>query len=210
MISIYKLIRNNIPFYIGKTIDPKHRLNAHRLTYGTDIDMKILEVVKNKDWESRESYWINEHKNYKLLNKNEGGGGPKAGTRTKESIEGFKEKRKTWSRKGTPQPETYKKRIQMALKGVPKPEGFGDMMREVRKGVPKPEGHGAKISAKTKGKPHQTKYKPVLCYSKDGLYIMEYVSIKEAAEKTNSNTSSISKVCRGIFKQTNGYKFKYK
>ena len=172
--------------------------------------MEILEVVKNEDWKSRESYWINEHKNYKLLNKNEGGGGPKAGTRTKESIEGFKEKRKTWSRKGIPQPKTYKKRIQMALKGVPKPEGFGDMMREVRKGVPKPEGHGAKISAKTKGKPKPKKYKPVLCYSKDGLYIMEYESIKEAAEKTNSNASTISKVCRGIFKQTNGYKFKYK
>ena len=210
MIAIYKLIRNNIPFYIGKSSNPKQRLYAHRLKYGTDVDMKILEVVKDEDWKSRESYWINEHKSYKLLNKNEGGGGPKTGTRTKESIEGFKEKRKTWSRKGIPQPKTYKKRIQMALKGVPKPEGFGDMVSEVRKGVPKPEGFGAKISAKTKGKPHQKKYKPVLCYSKDGLYITEYKSIKEAAEKTNSNESTISKVCRGIFKQTNGYKFKYK
>ena len=212
MIIIYMLLRDKIPFYIGKTKNVKIRFPRHKYTHGTDIEIVILDEVEKDEWKFWECYWIEQFKQWGFIleNKNKGGGGPKAGTRTKESIQGFKDKRKTWSRKGTPQPSTYKKRIQMALKGVPKPEGFGDMMRKVRLGVPKPEGFGEKVSKSHMGVKKPKLNKKVLCYTKEGSYITEYESIKEAAKKTNSNPSTISKVCRGIFKQTNGYKFKFK
>jgi hypothetical protein len=41
-------------------------------------------------------------------------------------------------------------------------------------------------------------------------FIAEYPNTMIAAEKTGSNSSTISKVCRGIFSQTNGFIWKYK
>ena len=82
------------------------------------------------------------------------------------------------------------------------------MMREVRLGVPKPKGFGDKISKANKGKASK-KAKTVLQYDLQGNFIAKYSNTLEAAAKTNSNSSTISKVCRGIFSQTNGYKWKY-
>ena len=104
--------------------------------------------------------------------------------------------------------EETRKRISNATKGKPKPEGFGDMMREVRLGVPKPQGMGEKISKALKGKPAK-KAKTVLQYDLQGNFIAKYPNTLVAAEKTGSNPSTISKVCRGIFSQTNGHKWKY-
>jgi hypothetical protein len=212
MIVIYKLERDNIPFYVGYTKNPKQRESAHRLKYGTDIILIGLETVVESVKKIRESYWIEKLKDegFELLNLNEGGGGPTVGYRSKSSINGFKEKRKNWSRKGIPQPPTYKERITLALKGKPKPEGFGDMMREVRLGVPKPEGMGLKVSQKLKGKSKPKQYKAVVCLSLKDEYIADYESINMAAEITKLNASSISKVCRGKMKSTGGYKWKFK
>ena len=212
MITIYQLLRADKPFYVGYSKNPNQRFNLHKYNFGTDIEMEILAETTNDKKKEIEQYWIDKitQQGHILENKNKGGGGPAKNTRTKESNDIFKQKRKTWSRKGTPQPSTYKKRIKMALKGKPKPEGFGDMMREVRLGVPKPEGFGKKVSESHKGIPKEKNRKGVLCYTKDGSYIGEYGSINLAAEATNSNPSTVSKVCRGIFGQTNGYKFKFK
>jgi hypothetical protein len=83
------------------------------------------------------------------------------------------------------------------------------MMREVRKGVPKPEGMGARIAEKLRGKPSK-KAKIVQQFDLSGNFITEYPNTIVAAEKTGSNSSTISKVCRGIFSQTNGFIWKYK
>lgn len=212
MIIIYKLERNNIPFYVGYTQDSKQRESAHRLKYGTDIKLIELEKVDKILKKDRESYWIEKLKEegFILLNLNEGGGGPTVGYRSEDSINKFKEKRKNWSRKGIPQPSTYKERIIKALKGKPKPEGFGDMMREVRLGVPKPEGFGDKISKTSKGIKKPKKYKAVICYDKEDNIIGEYESINIAGEFYNLNPSTISKICRGIGKTSGGYKWKFK
>jgi hypothetical protein len=69
---------------------------------------------------------------------------------------------------------------------------------------------GKKLSLSLKGKPKKGAYKPVLQYTLEGNIIKEWPSINHAAEGTNSNASTISKVCRGIFKQTNNFIWKYK
>ena len=212
MIMIYQLLRADKPFYVGYSKNPKQRFNLHKYKFGTDIEMEILAKTTNGKKKEVEQYWIEKitQQGYILENKNKGGGGPSKNTRTKKSNEAYKEKRKNWSRKGIPQPSTYKKRIQMALKGKPKPAGWGDMMREINLGVPKPKGFGKKVSESQKGIPKEKNRKIILCYTKEGTYIDEYGSINLAAKATNSNPSSVSKVCRGVFGQTNGYQFKFK
>lgn len=105
--------------------------------------------------------------------------------------------------------EESRKITSYKLKGMSKPEGFGAMMREVRLGVPKPEGTGDKISKKLMGR-ISTSRKPVNQYDLEGKFIQDYPNIEIAATSTNSNPSTISKVCRGIFGKTNGFRWKFK
>lgn len=97
-----------------------------------------------------------------------------------------------------------------ALKGISKPEGFGDMMRKVRIGVSKPKGTGDKISKALKGGIAIWRHKSVDQYDLEGNFIENYSNVNLAGIESGCNPSTISKVCRGIFKQTGGYKWEYK
>jgi len=78
MLIIYVLEKNNTPFYIGKCNNINIRYCQHKKTYGNNIKIKILELVKSSEWKIREKYYISlyESKGFKLKNKNKGGGGP--------------------------------------------------------------------------------------------------------------------------------------
>ena len=52
--------------------------------------------------------------------------------------------------------------------------------------------------------------KPVLQYSKDGEFIAEYPSLREASRHTGCDNSSICECCKGKRKSTVGYVWKYK
>lgn len=52
--------------------------------------------------------------------------------------------------------------------------------------------------------------KKVLQFDLDMNFIKEYESLCEAERKTKVNHSNISKCCRGIFKQANGYIWRYR
>ena len=53
--------------------------------------------------------------------------------------------------------------------------------------------------------------KPVLCWTYDTeKYIGEYYSISEAARELNIAATNIISVCKGKYKQCNGYYFEYK
>jgi hypothetical protein len=70
---------NNIPFYIGKSINSKfHRMYQHKKTYGLNIFYEILDIVDSDKWKFWECYWISQFKTwgFELTNKNNGGGGP--------------------------------------------------------------------------------------------------------------------------------------
>jgi len=67
--------------YIGKTVDPLSRIYAHRTTLSKDFQFTLIDEVKSinsQDWKSLECYWIHQFKQwgFKVLNKNQGGGGP--------------------------------------------------------------------------------------------------------------------------------------
>ena len=52
--------------------------------------------------------------------------------------------------------------------------------------------------------------KPILQYDKDKNFIKEWECATYAANTLNLHVSTITKVCKGKFKQTGGYIFKYK
>ena len=52
--------------------------------------------------------------------------------------------------------------------------------------------------------------KPILAYSKDGIFIKEFQSAMEASRALNLDGSSIIKVCKGKNKKHKGYVFVYK
>jgi predicted GIY-YIG superfamily endonuclease len=211
MIYIYILKQDSTPFYVGYSKNPKQRFNRHKYDYGTNIEMEILEETESHLKKQRESYWIKKYveEGYELKNKNRGGGGPSQNTRSKESIESFREKRKGWSRKGIPQPSTYSNRISESLMYKPKPKGFGDGLSSKTKGKSKPLGFGNKIKESREGVLPLNKYKPIKQYDLENNFIREWGSIKEASECLNLNASSISKVCRGVQSHHKGFKFEF-
>lgn len=79
MTIIYILERNNIPFYIGKTKNFINRKKRHENLHGDIIVSIIDECEDDKQiWKPLECYWIEQFKawGFKLINKNNGGGGP--------------------------------------------------------------------------------------------------------------------------------------
>jgi len=209
MIHIYYLEKDNQPIYVGYTNNPKHRENSHKQKYG-NIKLIIIDEANEYNKKQLETFYINFFKEngYILLNKNEGGGGPK--NHTQESINKIKNNRPKPKPRSTTWCDESRKKQSKILKGKPKPKGFGDMMRMVRIGKPKPKEMGEKLSLSLKGKPKKGSYKPINQYDLQDNFIQEWPSINHAAECTNSNSSTISKVCRGIFKQTNNFIWKYK
>ena len=91
---IYSLEFNGDIFYVGKTTNPKHRLNKHRkesiykrthkekminkiLSNGGDITLSILDIVNIGEEDYWEKYWISQIKCWgiKLYNGTNGGEG---------------------------------------------------------------------------------------------------------------------------------------
>lgn len=72
-----------------------------------------------------------------------------------------------------------------------------------------------KMSISGKGVPQpiyfsKLKSKPILQYDKQDNFIQEWNSIIQASNTLNIDFSAISKCCRGIYKSTKNYKFKFK
>jgi hypothetical protein len=207
---IYYLEKNNIPFYIGYTKNITNRINAHRQTHGLNTEIIVLDTCLKDNKKFWETFYINLFKSWGFIleNKNNGGGGPL------QQSESAKNKYKEWRKGKKPtlgkkQSEITIQRKREALTGKPKPEGFGEMMRKVRIGKPKPKGFGEKISLKVKGQKRPTS-KPVTQFDINGNFIKDFRNAVEAGKETNSNPSSVSKVCRGLYFQTNGFCWKFK
>lgn len=78
--KIYFLTKNDIPFYIGKSINCVRRKHKHYITYGNDIKLEIIDECESikSEWRFWEEFYIHLFKSWGfiLLNKNNGGGGP--------------------------------------------------------------------------------------------------------------------------------------
>jgi hypothetical protein len=213
---IYLVEIGNNQVYIGKTKDPNTREGAHHKTFGYQSVFNIIDQVnslKVEDWKPIETAWIWSFISwgFDVVNKNKnGGGGPSY--QTEEANK--KRREKALGNKyalGKKQPKEAGIKKSKKLKNKSKPQGFGDMMREVRLGVPKPKEMGVKVSKnRNHKKVAEKQQKPILQFDLNNKLIKEWPSIKHAAEGTNSNASTISKVCRGIFKKTNGFIWQFK
>lgn len=137
MHCIYILVdENGVPFYVGKTVNPKRRLARHieEVRKGNHMAVynKLRQVLVRNGWrrddilrviesgvpdslvDTRETFYISEYKGrgIKLKNLTEGGEGGKGFTR--EIIE-----RGAAKRRGRPRSEICRRRISEAKKGTP-------------------------------------------------------------------------------------------
>jgi hypothetical protein len=208
MIKIYVLEKNNIPFYIGKAKNIIRRKHSHTRTYGLDIQLYVIDEVK--DWKYWECYWIEQFKQwgFKLENKNNGGGGPSS----------YTEEQKQKMRK--PRTEGTGDKISQTLKERKHSQYYTDEVRQkmsvLQKGRPKPftEEHVKNISKANL----EYKGKIVECYTLEGNFVKYFPCLREAKIwllKENLITSpnidkQIKDCCIGRQKTCHGFKFKYK
>lgn len=55
----------------------------------------------------------------------------------------------------------------------------------------------------------EKKGRPVLQYTKEGVFVAKYKSLKEAGRAVNRNSSNIAMVCNGVNKSAAGYVWQY-
>jgi hypothetical protein len=94
MISIYILLENEIPVYLGKTNEPNRRLREHRMNFSKDVCLEIIDEVEENEWMFWEQWWIELFCNWgiKLLNGNKGGGGPEYQKESSKKLIGDKQR----------------------------------------------------------------------------------------------------------------------
>ncbi len=94
MISIYILVENNIPIYLGKTNEPNRRLREHRVNFSKDVTLEVIDEIEKKEWVFWEQWWIELFGIWgiKLLNRNKGGGGPEYQKESSKKLIGDKQR----------------------------------------------------------------------------------------------------------------------
>ena len=196
MTKIYVLERNNIPFYIGKTIQ---EIKDRYYTHGDrKIDSEIIEIdcVEDNDWRFWESWYIELYKSwgFELDNKNNGGGGRGPG----------------WI--STPE-RNNKIKLSMINHSKYYTE---DVRNKISKGnkIPKPF---SDEHIQNMGIAKRKQATPVLQYDLDDNLIREWESKGQAAEwikqqtgKTSNIVSQIKDCILGKQKTAFKYKWKYK
>lgn len=214
MVKIYFLHKgDNIPFYIGKTINIKSRLKEHKTVYGSNVLIEIVDEVYENNWEFWERHYISLFKSwgFKLTNGNNGGGGPTSQTEETKKL--------------------IRDKVSKANKGKSKPEGFGEIMRKIHKGRIRTEESKLKQSQSILGSKHskvrkdkgilkldeKTKQlisdsnsKPIIQYNLGMSPIKEYKSSTEAYQKTGINSRRIVEVLKGRGKTAGGFIWRYK
>jgi hypothetical protein len=191
--TIYLLEKNNIPFYVGKTIGP-WRKKIHIKKYGEDICYLELDNIPTNEWKFWEKHYISLFNSwgFNLKNKNKGGGGL-----TYHSEE-------TKLKMSTPRPHTGKN-ISKSKKGMVsvtlgKTWKCKNIITQETKDKIYTIDRNNKISKKLS--------KSVLQYDLEGNFIKEWSSVTEARKQTN--ISKIDKVARGEGKISGGFRWKYK
>lgn len=206
-IKIYYLHKgDNIPFYVGKTINPKNREKQHKFEREESVKMVIVEEVKKDKWKCRESYWIEQFTQlgFVLENKNKGGGGPLGGTPKPQGF-GLGRKHSIYT----------KQKISQANKNNKGPLGikrnvFTKQKISQANSKPKPEGFGEKIKNIKINKPNYKSRKPIIQYDLQGNFIKEWDSAITIKKELNINNVSIMQCCREIIKSSHNYIWKYK
>lgn len=199
--------------YIGKTVNLIKRSFSHKINFGKNIDISVIDNVNSfnrKDWKPLECFWISYFKflGFDVQNKNGGGNG----------VEFHSEESKLKISKthlGRKQSQETKDKKRLANKGRPKPKGFGlgkiisyntkQKMSKAHLG----KAHSDIIKQKM-SKAHFTARKPINQYDLNGTFIKEWESITEISESLKKQGAAISECCNGLRKTAykNIWKFK--
>jgi len=115
---------DNVPFYVGKSNNPKQRFHIHKRTFGVGTELGILDEVLRVEWKFWEIYWIEQFKQwgFVLKNKNKGGNGingfellGKAHTFNTKHKMSLAKIGKPSNRKGKPCSELHKQRLSESM-----------------------------------------------------------------------------------------------
>jgi predicted GIY-YIG superfamily endonuclease len=197
MTKIYILERNNIPFYVGKTLQ---EIKDRYYTHGDrKVNSKIIEIdcVDDNEWRFWESWYIELFKSwgFELENKNKGGGGrgpgwispPERNAKIKASLQNHSQY----------YTDEVKEKISKGNKGKLKP-----FTKEHQQNI---------LFAKRK------QAKPLLMFDLNDNLIKEWESkgqaaewIKETKKRQGNLSSQIKDAILGRQKTAFGYKWKYK
>jgi len=187
--------------YIGKT--KNSRENPHKQKYGKEIIYTEIDIISSflyEYWEPLETYWIEQFRQwgFEVMNKRKkGGSGPECWTDEqklnakgkKKPTSGNRGKRPGTGRIGIPQSDETKQKISQKNKN----RALG------------PKGY--KYTIEQRIKISKGRAKPILQYNKEGNFIKEWSSIKEAQNTINGDVWAC---CTGLQKTAGGFIFKYK
>jgi group I intron endonuclease len=223
-----KCPEKNIIRYVGKSKKPKSRYSSHLshvkakrydnihlyrwvaklLRSGLKPELIVLDTCSNKNWKDREKKWISKIGLENLLNMNEGGIEPPDCTGRVWSEEYKKKMSK--QRKGKPQwvdkPHPLLGKEHPA-KGQKRSKEFCELMRKRAL-----KNNGMKDKKLPKERIEQMikiNNKPIALIDDNGNIIKKYKSQKEATLELGLTKGAVSRVCKGEYKQTKGYRFIY-
>jgi len=231
---IYALIdpRDNAPKYIGKADDLKKRLRKHlgekagtkktnwlRLLFKMGLKPIIEEIdyVDKNEWQFWEKYYISLYRSWGFDLKNgtvggDGGCRPHS-EETKVKIRAIRALQVN-TRKGVPCSEETKELLRQARrfqkntnKGMRHTKQTIRLIREKRLAQPCPR-KGCKMSDETKDVLRKANNRAVCQYTKDGVFIKEWESVKKAREAVRD--SHISDVANGKRGSAGGFLWKFK
>jgi group I intron endonuclease len=221
---IYKIISPNGKIYIGQTINKKQR-KYHYKSNDFKQQIKLWNNCQKYDWKpvdtfeiieeclcgpnkeylnEREQYWIEYYDSFKNgLNCNEGGCGNIGYQFSEETI-----KKMSDAKIGVKHPNWRNEQKSEYTKGRKHSEESKTKMSLIKRERMN-ENIKNKISVGLKGNKNglgnKGNSKKVLCVTNGEIY----TSIKEAAIVLNLHDTNIINVCKGIYKQTKGFKFEY-
>lgn len=221
---IYKVTSPNGKIYIGQTINKKQRKYHYKAndfkqqtklwnssqchnwnpfeTY--EIIEECLCGVNKENLNNREQYWIEFFDSFKNgLNCNEGGHGNIGHKHSNETLQKMSN-----AKKGVKHSEERNRKKSEYTKGRKHTDAAKQKMSETK--IKKMTNEiKQKISVGLMGNKNglgnKGNAKKVLC-STNGVI---YDSIKQACDELGLHSDGVIKVCKGIYKQTKGYKFKY-
>ena len=151
------------------------------------IEIDTFECDKSsKEWQIVEKYWISQCKSwgFELTNLTDGGDGNQNQVFSEESL-----RKKSEKLKGIPRPKEVRERISKSHLGK---EKSATHIENVREAIIQKQG------------------RPVNQYSLDGEFIREWRCIAEAADFYKVDRTSLGRCCKGKFKKSAGFVWKYK
>jgi hypothetical protein len=188
---IYVLTENEIPFYVGKTKNPKQRESAHKKNY-PNSKFEIIDEISVLEWKFWERHYISLYRSWGFILTN------------KLCYAGIGCDIMT---------DEHKRKLSEAKQNISDVTRLKYRLAKLGKKNPHSDKTKLKIKNSTKGKTKPmscSPKRPILQYSKSNEFVKEWNSITEASKQLSIGTSVISGVCSDKRKSAGGFIFKYK